>query len=296
MMAEPIEVELLVDARAIVGEGPIWDPRDNRLIWVDIMGHKVHRYDPASGQDEAFDVGQPVGAAATRASGGLVLAVHDGFATLDLATGRVELLAPVEQDIPHNRMNDGRVDSAGRFWAGTMPYEWQERVGQGALYRLNADHTVERIFGGVTISNGIDWSPDDRLMYYVDSPTQRMEVFDYDAASGAISNRRTLVEIPSEVGLPDGLTVDAEGYIWLAVWGGWRIQRYSPDGRLDREVRLPVSQGSSCCFGGPDLMDLYITSATSGLAEAQLRQEPHAGALWRCRPGVKGKAPHSYKG
>ena len=164
-------LELLVEAHAVVGEGPVWSVTEQVLYWVDIMSNLVHRYDPECGSERTFDVGQPVGALAIRATGGLVLALHDGFAALDLNTGCVEMLAPVEADNPATRMNDGKCDRAGRFWAGTMPFDQHPRAGAGSLYRLDRSHAVTRMLAGVSVSNGLDWTLDDRQMYFIDTPT-----------------------------------------------------------------------------------------------------------------------------
>ncbi len=287
-------VDLVVNAHAIVGEGPVWSAAEQVLYWVDIMSNLVHRFDPQTGADRTIDVGQPVGAVAVRDSGGLMLALRDGFGVLDLDSGRVEILAPVEADNRATRMNDGKVDSAGRFWAGTMAFD--ERAGVGSLYRLDRDYAVTRVLTGVSISNGLDWTPDDRTMYYVDTPTGGVDAFDYDGPTGEISRRRRLVTVPAEKGTPDGMTLDAEGYLWVALWGGWAVQRFAPDGALDRSVGLPVSNVSCCAFGGPDLADLYITSATFGLAEADLARQPLAGAVFRFRPGVRGRSAYTFKG
>jgi sugar lactone lactonase YvrE len=288
------EVELLVDAHARIGEGPVWDAALRRLVWLDILNGLVHLYDPVSGHDETAGVGKAVGAAAPRASGGLVLALEDGFAAFDPASEELTPLAPVEADQPGLRMNDGKCDRAGRFWAGSM--EWDGEHPVGSLYRLDPDHAVTRVVTGVRISNGLGWSPDGRLMYYIDSPTYRIDVFDFDLGQGSLANRRTLVEVPREWGMPDGMTVDAEGCLWVAFWGGWAVRRLTPDGTLVETLRLPVSQVSSCTFGGPDGEDLYITSATDGLSDEQLRAEPHAGALFRARPGVAGGPTWSFAG
>jgi sugar lactone lactonase YvrE len=294
MSTESLSVDLVVDAHADVGEGPFWHADEQALYWVDILERLVHRYDPARGEDTSVDVGQAVGAARPRAHGGLVLAVQDGFAALDLSTGRVEMLAEIEADDASTRMNDGACDSAGRFWAGTMSFT--EREGAGTLYRLDADRRVTAMLDGLTISNGIGWSPDDRLMYFVDSTTRGLDVFEFDSMEGTLRNRRRLTLVDMEGAIPDGLTVDAEGYIWVALWGGWAVHRYAPDGGLDRVVSLPVSQVSACAFGGPDLGDLYITSAHHNLSPERLNREPHAGGLFRCRPGVRGRLTHSYRG
>jgi sugar lactone lactonase YvrE len=287
-------VELVLDARAELGEGPVWDTRAGVLVWVDILAGHVHRYDPATGADSVTEVGQPVGAVGLRESGGLVLAVRDGFALLDEDGSAPRLLAAVEREDLETRMNDGEVDPAGRFWAGTM--ELDGALGRGSLYRLDPGGTVTRVLADVSISNGLGWSPDERTLYYIDSPTQRIDAYDYHRSSGAISNRRTVVEIEAGDGLPDGLTVDAEGFLWVALWGGSTIRRYAPDGRLDHVVELPVSQVTSCAFGGSDLADLYVTSAWAGLEEQQRRAEPVAGGVFRLRPGVCGLPVRGFAG
>lgn len=293
-MAAEAQVELVVDAHAQVGEGPFWHADEAVLYWLDITRSLVHRYDPRTGQNATFDVGQPVGVARPRASGGLVLALRDGFATLDTATGSVEMLAEVERELPRNRMNDGACDSRGRFWAGTMPSA--EDGPTGAVYRLDHDRGVAKMLDKVTISNGIGWSPDDRTMYYIDSPTLGVDAFTYEPDSGSPSHRRRLITIDVPGAVPDGMTVDAEGYLWVALWGGWSVRRFAPDGTLDRVISLPVSQVSACAFGGPDLRDLYITSASANLDADRLTKEPHAGGLFRCRPGVAGQPTRAYLG
>ncbi len=287
-----MESELVVRTRAEVGEGPIWDPGTDSLIWVDITGSAVHRFDPATGRNDRKDVGIDVGAVAVRASGGLVLAAADGFRALG-EDGSQTVLAEVEADDPGMRMNDGKCDRQGRFWAGTMAYDEAGPAGLGTLYRLDPDLSVRPMVDGVSISNGIDWSPDDRLMYFIDSLTRRVDVFDFDRDDGAISNRRTLIEVDSSLGFPDGMTVDANGDLWVAVWGGSRVVHYAPDGSERGMVRFPVSQTSSCAFGGADRRDLYVTSAARGISE---ESEPEAGSLFRARPGAVGQAPNSFSG
>ena len=287
-----MEPELVVRTRAEVGEGPIWDSGTETLLWVDITGSAVHRFDPATGENQRLDVGIDVGAVAVRASGGLVMAATDGFRALE-ADGSQTLLAEVGADDPSMRMNDGKCDRHGRFWAGTMAYDEAGPAGLGKLYRLDPDLSVRTVVDGVSISNGIDWSPDDRLMYFIDSLTRRVDVFDFDLDDGAIANRRTLVEVDSSVGFPDGMTVDANGDLWVAVWGGSRVVHYAPDGSERGMVRFPVSQTSSCAFGGADGRDLYVTSAARGITEDA---EPEAGSLFRARPGAVGQAPNGFSG
>ena len=289
-----MNVELVVDAHAVVGEGPIWNPLTERLVWVDIVRGHVHQFDPMTGSDSLIDVGHDVGTVVPRKTGGLVCAVDDGFIAVD-DDGRVSRLAHVEQDIPTNRMNDGKCDSRGRLWAGTMPYD-ETSEGVGTLYRLDPDHSVHAMLAGVTISNGIAWSLDDTRMYYIDSPTRRVDVFDFDPDSGAISNRRTLVEIPEGAGFPDGMTVDEAGYLWVALARGWRVQRYAPDGSPDREIVMPVSMPTACAFGGTDLADLYVTSISRDLPADALAEEPNAGGLFRVRPGPRGRPTNFFAG
>jgi sugar lactone lactonase YvrE len=288
-----LELEVVVGRGAAVGEGPRWDAGRERLIWVDILNRLVHFYDPKTKDDVGIDVGDFVGIAIPRRAGGLVLALGNGFALLT-EEGDVEPVATFPQGEIAVRMNDGNCDSAGRFWAGTMGLN--EEPGAGALYRLDPDLNVTKVLDAVTVSNGIDWSLDDSLMYYVDSDTFCVDVFDFDPDAGAISNRRAFVSVSPADGLPDGLTVDSEGYVWVAFWGGSCVRRYAPDGSLDLVVSLPTRHVTSCAFGGADLDELYITSATEGLTEADLAQEPHAGALFRCKPGVVGRPEHVFLG
>jgi sugar lactone lactonase YvrE len=296
MTTKPIDdlaVELVLDAHAQVGEGPVWDDASGTLVWVDIMGNTVHRYDPATGRDRTIDVGQPVGAAVLRHDGnGLVLALRDGFGMLDEGSGQIQLVAAVEADVPTNRMNDGKCDPGGRFWAGTMAFE--VTPGVAALYRLDPDLQVNRMLSGVTLSNGLGWSPDGRQMYYIDSTTRGLDVFDFEPADGSLGERRRLITIPPGEGLPDGMTVDAEGGLWIALHGSGSIRRYMPDGRVDRVVRVPPKMVTCCTFGGSDLTDLYITTMSLGLSAADRRAQPLAGALFRCRPGVRGLPPDRF--
>jgi sugar lactone lactonase YvrE len=267
-------------APALLGEGPVWDAARGELVWVDIDRALVHRRAPG-GEQTSVDVGGPVGCAVSRADGGLALALRDGFALLPAGGGEPRLLAAVEQGRPDTRMNDGSCDSRGRFWAGTMSLTGDTRT--AALYRLDADLTATRVLPGLSISNGLAWSPDDRLMYHVDTPRCRIDVYEFDASAGLIGGRRAAIPVAPEHGRPDGLTVDAEGGIWVALWGGGTVQRFTPEGELDARLELPVTQVTSCCFGDPDLGTLYVTSAARGA-----EHEPLAGSLFACRPGVRG--------
>jgi sugar lactone lactonase YvrE len=292
--SESIEVEVMVEGGDEVGEGPVWLGSEQLLVWVDITRNLVHRLDPATNRKESIDVGQAVGAVAPRAAGGYVAAVQEGFGLIDETTGSLEIIAEVESDNPDNRMNDGKCDSAGRFWAGTMAYDLTP--GAGALYRLNTDRGVVEVLEEVTLSNGLGWSPDDTSMYYIDSDTNGVDVFDYEPDSAELHNRRRLINVPQELGMPDGMTVDSEGFLWVALWGGSSVRRYAPDGTLDLVIEIPASQVTSCAFGGKDLSELFITSATHEIPEHEISRQPSAGALFRCRPGTTGMPAYVFQG
>ncbi|MFI6791418.1 SMP-30/gluconolactonase/LRE family protein [Nonomuraea sp. NPDC050383] len=264
---------------ARLGEGPRWDDGTETLLWVDIPAGLVHRLDPADDALESIDVGRPVGVALPRASGGLALAVRDGFAVHE--GGRLEVVAPVTAaEPPGNRMNDGACDRAGRFFAGTKAED--DTPGAGSLYRLDTDRSCARVLAGVTISNGIAWSPDERLLYYVDTATDQVDVFDYDPSSGEMANRRRFAGLPQ----PDGITVDAAGHVWVALWGGASVVRLRPDGSTDLTVPVPAANVTSCAFGGPDLDVLYVTTAWDGSG---------GGELWRCPTPYTGLPANPYR-
>ncbi|MFD3455134.1 SMP-30/gluconolactonase/LRE family protein [Streptomyces sp. NPDC058691] len=267
-------VELALPARASLGEGPTWDPVGARLVWVDILASRVHWYDPLTGRTSVMATGQHVGAAKPRAGGGIVVNLRDGVAVYD-ADGAFRWLH--REPVPGRRANDAAVDASGALWAGTMRYD--EAPGGGTLRRVAPDGTVEPVLDDVAVSNGTDWSPDGSLMYYVDSPTGRIDVFDVDRDTGLVRKRRPFAVVEEGAGFPDGLTVDAEGCVWVALWDGAAVRRYTPRGALDRVVEVPVRRPTACAFGGPHLTDLYITSARTGLGERELSARPLAGAL-----------------
>jgi sugar lactone lactonase YvrE len=290
-----------VPASATMGlltEGPRWHAERGELLWVDILGHTLHRGRPgpdgALESVETITVDRPVGAVAPAIGGGYVLAAGTGFLHVD-DDGAVEELAQPEAERTDVRMNDGACDPQGRFWAGTMAYD--ESPGAGVLYRLELDGTCTTVLTGLTISNGIGWSPDGATMYLADSGTGLVEAFAFEGTTGDLSERRTLVRIQRPGAVPDGLTVDQEGGIWVALWGGGAIQRYGPDGALLATLRLPVDQPTSCAFGGPELATLFVTSARAGLDEAALDRQPHAGHLFRFDDlGVTGTPCAPYRG
>ena len=286
------EAELFVDARARLGEGPVWDARSGRLIWVDIEGAAFHSTHPETGETTTLPMPMHIGIAVPRQSGGYVAALEDGFYAID-TEGRTELIVEIDNRARGLRFNDGACDPAGRFLAGTMAYDFKPDA--GSLYRLEPDLSVSRLIDSVTISNGLGWSPDGGTMYYVDTPTKRIDAFDYDLESGAISRRRPFVEIEGE-GRGDGLCVDVDGAVWVALWPGWSVRRYLADGTLDAILPLPVAEVSSCVFGGPSLDELFITTAWSTLSDEQRAAQPLAGSLFRASVGTSGIPRASFSG
>jgi sugar lactone lactonase YvrE len=282
----------------VLGEGPCWEVTREELLWVDIVESELHRarLGPqgrlAATATIKFD--RPVSAVASVGGGGHVLAAGPGFLFVD-SSGTILELAQPEAGRADVRMNDGACDAQGRFWAGTMAYD--ESAGAGVLYRLDCDGTCVAVLDGLTISNGIGWSPDGTVMYLADSGIRRLEAFDFDEVTGDISGRRTVVHV-SEPGIaPDGLTVDELGDIWVAMWGGGEVRRYSPEGDLRGTVPLHVDRPTSCAFGGPDLATLFITTARHGLDDELLARQPDAGRVFRVDGvGVRGLPSSIYRG
>ena len=290
-----LKAEILIDAHALVGEGPIWDADANVLWWVDIMSSELYAYDPQTGENREWNVGQHVGTVVQRASGGLMLAVQDGFAAFDPASGALEMVAEPEAHLPGNRFNDGKCDPAGRFWAGSMAYE--DQSDQGSVYRLDTDHSVDKIIEDIGISNGIIWSLDARTMYYTDSLDFAIRAYDYDVATGGIDNERVIIDIPKAMGFADGFTIDEEGMLWVAHYGAGRVRRWNPDSAtVLAEIDLPAAGVTACAFGGPGLDQLFITSASLRLSDAEKAQQPHAGGLFVAEVGVRGLAADKYGG
>ncbi|WP_317443151.1 SMP-30/gluconolactonase/LRE family protein [Streptomyces collinus] len=250
--------EVAVRAQASLGEGPTWDAATGRLLWLDVLGMRINTYDPVTGRRTVRTTEQHIGAAKPREGGGLVLNLRDGVGLLD-PDGAFRWLH--HEPVAGRRANDAAVAPDGSLWAGTMRYD--EATGGGTLSRLTGDGEVRTVLPDVTVSNGTGWSPDGGLMYYADTPTRRVDVFDVDGDT--VRDRRPLVEIEEGAGFPDGLTVDAEGCVWVALWDGGAVRRYTPSGELDRVVPLPTPRTTACVFGGPDLTDLYITTARVGL-------------------------------
>jgi len=278
------QVEHMLSMNCELGEGPIWYQQEQKLYWVDILRNTIHAYHPGSGDHQATCLFDHICALGLRSKGGFVIATRKHFAFWDGQSTEVEVIGEVEADLPQNRFNDGAVDRQGRFWVGTMNND----AAAGSLYRLNPDLSVEKMVTGVRISNGVGWSPDNRTMYFTDSPLKRIFAFAFDPASGALSSRRVHIQVPDGVGVPDGLTVDSEGFIWSAHWDGYRLTRYTPQGEVDRVVTMPVGRPTSVTFGGPALTDLFITSAWTGYSDHERQQKPLAGDIFKLSVDVAG--------
>jgi sugar lactone lactonase YvrE len=270
------------------GEGPIWDERRNELLWVDIGAGRLHRGRPGPGGVDhlgTLAIGEPLGAVALARGGGWVVAAGPGFALLE-PDGALTWLARPEDGRPEMRMNDGACDPTGRFWAGSMAYD--ATPGAGTLYRLDPDGSASAVVTGTTISNGLGWSADGKTMWFADSGPGTVDAFDFDLREAMPANRRTVVEIDPADGVPDGLTIDAEDHLWVAVWDGGEVRRYTPGGELVARVRVPVTRPTSCCHGGPGLTWLFISTAREGLTDDELRLQPEAGRLFCAQVGVPG--------
>ena len=287
-----VHASCVVDCRNMLGEGAVWCSREQALWWVDIALPSLWRFAPRSGKVEHWPLPKRPGSFALRKAGGLVFAFQRAFAVIDQPGGEVAWRDVPELELGDERFNDGKCDRAGRFWAGTLDRNVRDPIAK--LYRLEADFRVRTMDRGFTIGNGIGWSPDDRVMYFTDTPSRRIYRYDFDAASGAIANRRVFVEVEPGHGGPDGLTVDAEGFVWSAQFDRWCIHRYAPDGTLDRVVRMPVQKPTTCMFGGPDLTTLYVTSARMDLEGDALASQPRAGGVFAFDAGVRGLPEPSF--
>lgn len=298
MKTSALAVELILDARADVGEGPIWDPLSERLVWIDIIGSKIHWYRPRDGETATFDTPKRVGSVAPRSGGGLVIAMEDGIWLLE-ADHRVltkvaglpgadpnQVTAAGLVEFPAIWMTDGKCGPGGHFWAGSVVGDGSG--GGGVLWRFGTDRNLTPMVHDIKVSSSLGWSPDKRTFYYADATELWLDAFDHDPATGTLGKRRRLIEWPAGTGAPDGMAIDADGFLWIAMVDAWAVHRYSPEGRLVTSIPIPVARVASCAFGGSDLSDLYITSIRAGLTDDELAQQPLAGGLFCVRPGVRG--------
>jgi sugar lactone lactonase YvrE len=290
--------ELLVNLGGILGEGICWDETDGMLYWIDLLDNKMFSFDLDANIIKILDVGQNTGCIAVREQGGLIAGLQHGIYYVDMKTGKMDLASSPEADKPGNRFNDGECDCMGRFFAGTMSKALGSGAGdttpRGSLYRMDPDGHIEKVLEDVTISNGIGYSPDNTVMYYIDSPTQCVDAFDYDKETGAIRNRRAVVEVPKELGMPDGMTVDAEGMLWVGMWGGGAVVRFNPaTGKALEKIELPAPFISTMVFGGKDMDEMFVNTAKMN---TDLNQYPDAGGVFRIKMDVRGQYTYKFKG
>jgi sugar lactone lactonase YvrE len=291
-MPDQPQVACIADVKAVLGEGPVWVAGERALYWVDINARKIFRFDQA-GALSSWETPMRVGSLAPRAAGGFVAGTNEGLVFIDLEDGRFDRLGNPEASRPDNRFNDGKVDRSGRFWAGTM--DDKEKEAAGTLYRLDPDLRWTSIDSGYRVTNGPAFSPDGRVMYHNDSARRVTYAFDLDQA-GKASNRREFARYGGDDGFPDGMTVDAEGCLWIAFWDGWCLRRLSPDGERLVELPMPIQRPTSCAFGGEQLDRLFITSARRDLQGTELDKQPFAGGLFAADVGVTGIADLPFAG
>ncbi len=290
-----VQSECVYSASAVLAEGPVWDQDTQRLYWIDIERGRLCRFDPASKSNQEWNLGTRVGFAVQSTRGDVLAGTQEGLIRFSCENGEGTAYANPEPDLPNNRFNDGKCDLQGRLWAGTMSVIETET--KGTLYRVTGADAVKSQHGPVTISNGLAWSADASTMYYIDSPTRRVDAFDFNAETGEISGQRTAVALAEGIGYPDGMTIDAEGKLWVALWEGWGVGCFDPaTGEMIAKVEVPVACVTSCCFGGPDLTDLYITTASRDLKEEDRPTQPDAGGIFVARPGVKGTPSIRFNG
>lgn len=287
------QAQLFIEHRHELAEGPVYDHRTNSLLWVDILPGKVYRQNLADSASEEFSFDAAVGCVVPDTAGRLIVALPDGPAVFDPSNGKLTPLCSIEADIATNRFNDGKCDPRGRLWLGTMNYD--ARPNAGALYCVEKG-SVSKKLDRLTISNGLAWNPDRRKFYFIDSPTGAITQYDYDPESGAIRNPQTVVVITDELGIPDGMCIDENGHLWVAIWGGSCVLNIDPiSGAIVDRVQLPVPQVTSCAFGGLGFKTLFITTASTGLSEEELDEFPLSGCLFKIIPGVAGTACDFYE-
>lgn len=281
----------VLKSRARLGEGPLWHGEQQMLYWVDIYNHRVHQFSPTMGTDRIFEVEDEVTAITIAGPHRLLIALRKALAFLDTESGAVTPLQSIELDKPKNRLNDGKCDPQGRFWIGSMNEEEQPEAN---LYRYDPDGSIYLMEAGLTVSNGLGWSPDGNTFYLTDTPTHKIYAYDFNQDTGEINNRRVLIDLQDEGLLPDGLTIDAGGYLWSAMWNGWYVVRFAPDGQEVMRVKMPVQCPTSCTFGGEELDVLYITTASVGLSQAEIQRSFYSGDLFCLKTDIQGLPSSSF--
>jgi sugar lactone lactonase YvrE len=290
------EPEHLVPAQNQLGETPIWNPDEAALYWVDWGGGPICRLELETGEFTTFPVSVPVTALARRASGGWIAIAHNGLYEWNAKTTVTKLLigAP-KPDKPEICYNDGAVDRQGRLLVGTVNMR-DPFAPEGSVYRLDPDGSLHELDTGYATANGIGVSPDGQTVYVADQRHRQIVAYDYDTARGIVSKRRVFARVPDEEGMPDGLIVDSEGFVWSGHWAGWKLTRYDPDGKIERQIRFPVQHVISFAFGGKDLDELFVTTAWWGFSDEERKQQPWAGDLFRVTTGVAGLVEPAFAG
>ncbi len=287
------KVELLIDCKNLLGEGAIWNHKTQEFWWIDIEGKALHIYHPASKEQRKIDVGQRIGTVVPTTLGSAAIALQSGVYELDLESEEQVLISDPEDESERIRLNDGKCDPAGRFWVGSMHLDQMKDV--AGLYRIESKGETTKMLDSITISNGIIWSLDEKTMYYIDTPDQNVKAFDYDKSTGDISNQRVVIEVPESMGFPDGMAIDEEGMLWIALWNGNAVSRWNPNtGELLSKIEVPAHNVASCAFGGENLDILYITSARVDMTEDELTALPLSGGVFTLKPGVKGVNSHFF--
>lgn len=290
-----IQAAVELKTNAILGEGPVWDSDQNKLYWVDVLSGSLFLYNPETGINKTYEIGEHIGAAVLRKKGGLVLALKTGFAFFDPGSGKINKIADPESHLPANRFNDGKCDPAGRFWAGTMSDNVE--AGKGSLYCLHPELTVEQKLTGVTISNGLAWNETINKLYFIDTPTHQIAAFDYEPETGKIQNRKTIKNFNKNEGSPDGMTIDDEGCLWVALYNGGRIIRVNPEnGETVFQIYVPVPKPTSCTFGGTGLDEMFITTCREYMTEEEIAKFPYSGSLFKVKLPFKGKTSKRFTG
>ena len=290
-----MRAELILDAKATLGEGAIWNQKEKMLYWIDIEKGILHEFNPVSAEDKLFNLDKRIGTVVPSEKGGLLVALEDGIYHYNIITDSISFIVNPDENSSEIRFNDGKCDPAGRLWAGTMSLTGKR--GAGALYCLNNNGDIEKKIDSVSISNGIAWSPDNKNMYYIDTPTGKVKEYSYDKTTGKISFTRDAVIIPPGMGYPDGMTIDSKGNLWIALWSGSAVGCWDPNsGELINKIDVPVLNVTSCAFGGENLETLFITTASQGIPQDELEKYPYRGGLFKANPGVKGVPAYFYKG
>lgn len=288
------QLSLINSPKSILGEGPCWDQDNKLLYWVDILGKKLHQFDFDSNTHQEFPFSQYISAVVLDDTNSLIVAMQNGIYQFNTTTRELFKIVDPEKEKEHNRLNDGKCDPFGRFWIGSMELDGASK--QGSLYRLESDGKIDKVLSDVTISNGLAWSPDNRYMYFIDTPTNEVAVYNYDGRTGNISKREVAVTIPKEFGSPDGMTIDSEGMIWVAHWGGGKITRWNPlKEELLEEILIPAKNVTSCVFGGENFNDLFVTTARTGLSDEELQLYPDSGGVFKIETDIQGTPSYKFK-